>query len=93
LNNRNLSRNLVKEFLYVTFYYEHRHDKLDIREYDDRINMIYEKYRPGRHDHLKGSVMLQFSSSSERRSCSKSSTPRTKNVRTALSLRRAELIE
>ena len=46
---------LVQEYLYVTFHYEHRHDKLDRREHDLRTKIVAEKYRPGRQDRLKGS--------------------------------------
>lgn len=45
---------LVKELIYVTQKYEHRHDKLSVREHDVRTNMVYENYLPGRNDHLKG---------------------------------------
>lgn len=48
------SSNLVKELIYVTQKYEHRHDKLSVREHDVRTNMVYENYLPGRNDHLKG---------------------------------------
>lgn len=46
--------NLVKELIYVTHRYQHRHDKLEVREHDVRTNMVYENYFPGRSDHLKG---------------------------------------
>ncbi|CAF2532014.1 unnamed protein product [Rotaria sp. Silwood2] len=42
-----------KELIYVTHRYEHRHDKLEVREHDVRTNMVYENYLPGRSDHLK----------------------------------------
>ncbi|CAF1082366.1 unnamed protein product [Adineta steineri] len=42
-----------KEFIYVTYHYEHRYDKLEIREHNIKMNTIKEKYRPGRNDHLK----------------------------------------
>ncbi|UJR09242.1 hypothetical protein I4U23_013488 [Adineta vaga] len=42
-----------KELIYMTCQYEYRYDKLEIREHDVKINTIYEKYRPGRNDHLK----------------------------------------
>ncbi len=51
-------RNSVKELIYVTQRYEHRHDKLEIREHDVRTNMVYENYLPGRYDHLKGNINL-----------------------------------
>ena len=44
----------VKELIYVTHRYEHRHDKLEVREHDVRTNMVYENYLPGRPDQLKG---------------------------------------
>ncbi|CAF3475818.1 unnamed protein product [Rotaria socialis] len=42
-----------KELIYVTQRYDHRHDKLELREHDVRTNMVYEHYLPGRTDHLK----------------------------------------
>ncbi len=51
-------RNSVKELIYVTQRYEHRHDKLEVREHDVRTNMVYENYLPGRYDHLKGNINL-----------------------------------
>ena len=51
-----LFRSLVKELIYVTQRYEHRHDKLEVREHDVRTNMVYENYLPGRPDHLKGKM-------------------------------------
>ena len=38
----------VKELIYVTQRYEHRHDKLEVREHDVRTNTVYENYHPGR---------------------------------------------
>jgi hypothetical protein len=54
--NKNLFfySNLVKDLIYVTQRYEHRHDKLEVREHDVKTNMVYENYLPGRYDHLKG---------------------------------------
>ena len=46
--------NLVKELIYVTQKYEHRHDKLETREHDVRTNTVDEHYLPGRSDQLKG---------------------------------------
>ena len=48
----------VKELIYVTQRYEHRHDKLEVREHDVRTNTVYEHYLPGRNDHLKGSTLI-----------------------------------
>lgn len=50
--------NLVKELIYVTHRYQHRHDKLEVREHDVRTNMVYENYFPGRSDHLKGNLNI-----------------------------------
>ena len=47
----------VKELIYVTHRYEHRHDKLEVREHDVRTNTAYEHYLPGRNDHLKGKTI------------------------------------
>jgi hypothetical protein len=52
-------RNSVKELIYVTQRYEHRHDKLEVREHDVRTNTVYENYLPGRSDHLKGKMKMQ----------------------------------
>lgn len=48
--------NPVEEVIYVTYYYEHRFDKLNIREHNVQANTVHEQYRPGRGDHLKGKV-------------------------------------
>ena len=45
---------LVKELIFVTQRYEHRHDRLETREHDVRTNTVYENYLPGRTDQLKG---------------------------------------
>ena len=48
---------IVKDLIYVTQRYEHRHDKLEVREHDVKTNMVYENYLPGRLDHLKGRLI------------------------------------
>ena len=55
-NSPSSRKNLVKELIYVTQRYEHRHDKLEVREHDVRTNTVYENYLPGRPDHLKGKI-------------------------------------
>ena len=40
----------------TTVRYQHRHDKLESRESDTRINMVFEHFLPGRPDHLKGNL-------------------------------------
>jgi hypothetical protein len=47
----------VNELTHVTYSYEHRHDKLDVREYDLQINTVHENYRPGRTDRVEGRRM------------------------------------
>ena len=48
---------LVNELTHVTYSYEHRHDKLDVREHDLQTSTVYETYRPGRTDRVKGTRM------------------------------------
>jgi hypothetical protein len=48
----------VKELIYVTQRYQHRHDKLEAREHDVKTNTVYENYLPGRLDHLKGKMKM-----------------------------------
>ena len=59
LNNAHLTSDcsVVNELTHVTYSYEHRHDKLDVREHDLQTNTVYETYRPGRTDRVKGRRM------------------------------------
>jgi hypothetical protein len=59
-SNKNFNSTTVKELIYVTQRYEHRHDKLEVREHDVKTNTVYENYLPGRYDHLKGNMKLKI---------------------------------
>ncbi|CAF1459778.1 unnamed protein product [Adineta ricciae] len=53
------------DLIYIICRYEHRYDKLEMREYDVKTNRVYEKYRPGRNDHWK-EYIYNFESSFDR---------------------------
>ena len=45
---------LVTDLIRMNFHYEHRHDKLERREFHVTTNVVQEFYRVGRPDRLKG---------------------------------------